>query len=720
MTGRHAKQPSGESGRRRRPAWVWVVGAVLVIAAVVAGVIRIVANSSSNRIVDAGSRGSPTTTSAGSAADGSPYSGSSVAARPATSGPEAATSVPAAATSVVESPTAASSTQDGPTSQSTLGRPGTPTATVMPPPASQSSLTNATTRTPTAAPKVANYPDDTPAKVPGAAPCIALGMVSSLENQNLVRAAAAAYTAAPRSINGHCVQTTVTAQRTGVAAAAAASGFAKLKADQRPMLWLPDSAAWLATARAAGGPGATVVPSAGTIFARSAVLVAMPQNMAAAIGWQDKPPTWRQVFDTAADRDAWAKAGHPEWGTFRFGKTSPLVATSGIFGMLAEYGSADGVAGPVVPADFTERSTAAAVKKDELATSHYMATPEHFLWHARQAEDAGSVAEFLSAVVVDEKSVWDYNRGLSSNDGITVEARTPPKQKLVPIYPTDGVYQANDVAAVLNGTWLSADQQAAAADFTRFLLTKQSQDLVRANGFRDIGGIAAPGPSAVGGFAPTVNSVADPAGEIVTAVQKSFPDVRKRARVLFLMDVSRSMSGPVATGGSKLDAAKEAVGKSLGYFAPDDQVGLAGFSNLQGAGITPGTVAPIAPLNASRGTFTTALANLATVSQTPLYDAVDKFSAEVAAGYNPDMINAVVLLSDGRNDTSADGTAATMTEHLEALHHKSPVLVFTLAFGSDADTEALKGIAKSTGAHYYDATDPTTISDVLGDLVTSF
>ena len=719
MTGRHSLQPSGESSRRRWPAWFWVVGAVAVIAAVVAGVIRIVTYSSSGQVADAGSPGSSTTTSARSAADGSPYSGSSVASRPATSVPEAATSVPEAATSVVESPTAASNTHDDRTSQSTRGLLGTSAATVMPRPATPSSSTGASGRTTAAAPKGAIYPDDTPAKGPGAAPCIALGMVSSLENQDLVRAEAAAYAAAPRSINGHCVKTTVTPQRTGVAAAVA-SGFARMKADQRPALWLPDSPAWLATARAAGGPGATVVPTTGTIFARSAVLVAMPQNMADAIGWQDKPPTWRQIFDTAADRDAWAKAGHPEWGMFRFGKTSPLVATSGIFGMLAEYSAADGVAGKVVAADFTERSIAAAVKKDELATSHYMATPEHFLWHARQAEDAGSVAEFLSAVVVDEKSVWDYNRGLSSNDGITVEARTPPKQRLVPIYPTDGVYQASDVAAQLNGKWMSADQKAAATDFTRFLLTKQGQDLLRANGFRDIGGIAAPGPSAAGGFAPTVNALPDPAGNIVTAVQRSFPDVRKRARVLFLMDVSSSMSGPVATGASKLDAAKEAVGKSLGYFAPDDQVGLAGFSNLQGGGITPGTVSPIAPLNTSRGTFTTALASLDTVSQTPLYDAVDKFSAEVADGYNPDMINAVVLLSDGRNDTSADETAATMTEHLEALHHKSPVLVFTLAFGSDADTDALKGIAKSTGAHYYDATDPTTISDVLGDLVTSF
>lgn len=46
----------------------------------------------------------------------------------------------------------------------------------------------------------------------------------------------------------------------------------------------------------------------------------------------------------------------------------------------------------------------------ELGTSHYMATPEYLLWHARQADDAGKVSQLLSAVIVDEISVWDYNR----------------------------------------------------------------------------------------------------------------------------------------------------------------------------------------------------------------------------------------------------------------------------------------------------------------------
>jgi Ca-activated chloride channel family protein len=79
-----------------------------------------------------------------------------------------------------------------------------------------------------------------------------------------------------------------------------------------------------------------------------------------------------------------------------------------------------------------------------------------------------------------------------------------------------------------------------------------------------------------------------------------------------------------------------------------------------------------------------------------------------------------VLLSDGKNDSSHPGDLKSLTEQLSHQHHTTPVLVFTLAYGADADTESLRAIAKASGAHFYDATDPSRLEAVLGDLVTSF
>ena len=88
--------------------------------------------------------------------------------------------------------------------------------------------------------------------------------------------------------------------------------------------------------------------------------------------------------------------------------------------------------------------------------------------------------------------------------------------------------------------------------------------------------------------------------------------------------------------------------------------------------------------------------------------------------YRTDRINAIVLLSDGRNDTDRGETRKQMLADLASMHTTHPVLVFTLAFGHHADTGTLQAVAEATGAHYYDATDPTTVDQVLADdLVTS-
>jgi Ca-activated chloride channel family protein len=159
---------------------------------------------------------------------------------------------------------------------------------------------------------------------------------------------------------------------------------------------------------------------------------------------------------------------------------------------------------------------------------------------------------------------------------------------------------------------------------------------------------------------------------------------------------------------------------SLPYFVGDDQVGLAAFSNCGRGPITPGLLTPVAPLRSNRHAFETAVARLKPVSWTPLYAAVGQFATLQAHNWQPDRINAVVLLSDGRNDTKMPGSLSRLEAQLERLHEKTPVLVFTLAYGKDADTDTLEEIAKATGAHYSDATDPATVNEVLGDLVTSF
>lgn len=565
------------------------------------------------------------------------------------------------------------------------------------------------------------FPDDEPAEADGAAPCTSVRVLSSFENAQMVERLTEAYNAEPREVGGACVEVVASRDKSGIAAEEAAVGFTEQAEAERPTLWIPDAASWLGIAREAGG--SANVPDAGESIGSSDVVLAMPEELAAAIGWDEEPPSWAEVFETADDPEVWNDLGHPEWGEFKLGKTSPLIASSGEAAMLASYGSAAGSVADLTADDIADDEVTAEVEQHELATSHYMATPEHFLWHARQAEEqGGSAADFLSAVIVDEKSVWDYNRGITSRDGVTRIESDPPAEQLVPIYPSDGFYVADNPAVVLTGAWVDDAETAAAEDFVRFAGTAEGQQVVRETGYRDLNGELDPEVAEVGALAESPgDGLAFPEPPVVVAMHEAFPDVRKRANVLFLLDVSGSMGTPIATGQSKLDAAKDAVSQALDHFATGDNVGLAAFSEVDANELAPGEVSAVEDIAATRDRFESALAGLTPIEWTPLYEAVDTFAKRQANVWDPDRINAIVLLSDGRNETEAPTTSSEqMLATLEELHHTTPVLVFTLAYGADADVATLQSISSTTGAHYYDATDPTEVDEVLGDLVTSF
>jgi Ca-activated chloride channel family protein len=563
------------------------------------------------------------------------------------------------------------------------------------------------------------FPDDVPAAANGAEPCTTVTVMSSFENAEMVANLAAGYNAQPRDVNGMCVVVAPVRDKSGVAADAAAAGFPLLAAEQRPTVWLPDSGTWLGLARA---DGASAVPAHAESVGSSNIVLAMPVPLAEAIGWSTEPPGWNDVFESAADANLWSDLGHPEWGAFKLGKTSPIVATSGEAAMFASFGTASGDLEGLSAAVIAEPTVQSAVREHELATSHYMATPEHFLWHARQAEDQGSAADFLSAVIVDEKSVWDYNRGITSRDGVTRVQGAPPEEPLVPIYPTDGFYGADNPAAVLTGDWIDENEADAAADFVRFAKTAQGQTIVRESGYRDLNGSLDHGVADVARLALEPDGVLSlPGQDVVAAVNKAFPDVRKRAQVLFLMDVSGSMDEPISATDTKLTAAKAAIAQALSHFTAGDNVGLAAFAQSPEGVLLPGSVSPVADIGANRDAFLGALGGLQSMGDTPLFQAVDSFATQQAQSWSADRITAIVLLSDGENDTNTPTIGADqMLATLHQLHHSTPVLVFTLAYGADADVATLQSISSATGAHYYDATDPSTLQAVLGDLVTSF
>jgi Ca-activated chloride channel family protein len=571
------------------------------------------------------------------------------------------------------------------------------------------------------------FPADALPAAAGVRPCTVVRVLGSFENRPLLGALVDAYRGLERNVAGHCVRVEVSVQRSGLAAQDAASGFGRLSAGDRPSIWAPDSSAWLGLARRAAAQGSrtVVVPAGAPAIAHTPIVLAMAQPQATAAGWQRQPPSWREYLAAASEDDFWARHAHPEWGAFRMGRTSPQAASSGLYGLVAEYATVAGHPDVLGAAEVASPGVRGRVRQAELAIVHYMASEEHFFWHVRQAEDSGDVRGYVSAVTADEKAVWDYNRGTVSKDGVTAQRLAPPHLRLVPIYPRDGTFFVDSPLAVLGGPWVDARQRAAAADFVRFARTRQGQAVVRANGYRDVRGRCDAQVAATGGYGDitSVAAFSEPAPDVLAAVEASFIQVRKRARVLFVLDLSSSMNDPIGSGQTRLQAAEDAIIAALPNFAPDDQVGLAAFSNTSHSGaITPGTLSPVSPLGAKQSDLVAKIRGLRVVGQTPLYAAVREYSASMAGpGYDPNKINAVVLLTDGHNDTDDPTTQAQMTAALTGLEQqKHDVLVFTLAYAGGADKPVLEEISKLTHAHYYDASDPRQVTQVLGDLVTSF
>ena len=134
-------------------------------------------------------------------------------------------------------------------------------------------------------------------------------------------------------------------------------------------------------------------------------------------------------------------------------------------------------------------------------------------------------------------------------------------------------------------------------------------------------------------------------------------------------------------------------------------------------------VVPIGPLVGQRETIARSVNDLFPLNGTPLYTATGDTYDSMIGDFDPTRINAVVLLSDGRNEDPNNNDLEALIQHLRSEsegENAEPVRVFAIAYGGDADIETLRRIAEATNAQVYDASDATTISRVFTAVVSNF
>jgi Ca-activated chloride channel family protein len=485
----------------------------------------------------------------------------------------------------------------------------------------------------------------------------------------------------PRVSEFNSLAVRIGGRRVEVVAEAMDSGEALeaiLDGSRTPTVWSPASTLWVPLlnerwqAKTGVEDPLAIYPEPLVV---SPLVIAMWQDQAQAMGYPGRPIGWQEIISATLDPRGWGLYGHPEWGAFKLGHTNPYFSNSGLLSVAAEGYAAAGKVRDLTPEDLAQPGTRAYVQKIERAIIHYGESSEYF---AQQMAQRGP--SYASAVVLEEQTVVRLNRGAYGN----------LPQPLVAIYPKEGTFWSDHPYVILRGDWVSAEAQSAALAFRDYLLSRDVQEKALAEGFR-------PADTSI----PLANSILGPAvgvdpfqpqtvlevpsADTLEALLSAWRDVRKKVNVLLVVDISGSMDEA-----DKLPAVQDGLKLFLSQLGDEDVAGVLVFNDQIS------TLSPLTPLGPKRQQLDSAIDGLQAGYNTVLYDVTSEAVNQMQAAYDPERINAIVLMTDGQ-DTASWSSESTMMSNLEAAAASDrPVRVFTIAYGSDADEQLLDRMAQAT------------------------
>lgn len=493
----------------------------------------------------------------------------------------------------------------------------------------------------------------------------------------------------PRTAGGRPIHVTGKAMGSGEAVQAIVGGTL------RPHVFSPASGAYITLldqqwksvdnhTRNLAPPGEPVV--------LSPLVIAMWRPMAEALGWPDKPIGWADIIRVSKDDDGWGGLGRPEWGRFKLGHTHPGYSNSGLLAVLAEAYAGAGKTRGLTAADLDAAPTRKFMSEIEEAIVHYGKSTGFF---GDKMLERGPT--YLSAAVLYENLVIEsYGK-----------AQAMP---VVAVYPVEGTFWSDHPYAILDGDWVGADERAGAEQLLAFLKARPAQERALALGFRPADPaipIGAPIDAAHGVDPRQPQTLLEvPDGATLDHLLAVWQDVKKTSTVVLVFDKSGSMEG------EPLAQAKAGARAFLDILDDRDQVALAFFDDR----VYP-LVGPL-PLGANRAALAARIDGTIASGGTALYDATARAWTEVAssARKSPHRIHAVVVMTDGQ-DTDSRTTITKLKQQLGG--ESTPVRVFTIGYGAQAQGDLLRSIADAArGSHADGSVD--TIIEVYRDLATFF
>ncbi|AKT50384.1 hypothetical protein ADJ73_01915 [Arsenicicoccus sp. oral taxon 190] len=478
-------------------------------------------------------------------------------------------------------------------------------------------------------------------------------------------------TARLESSTRDCVDYTVTARSAADAASGLMSGD-----DAATQVWVPDSSLWAERVRAA----APSVPlTRGPVVATSPVLFTAPQGSGSK-----------------------GRAGTVAWSAVVNQGVAPLrVATPerSTASLLALLGAKEAVSAS--PQD------SRALQGLLLTLSRSTATEDALRRQATASQ--GTAASFPAS----EQQIYAMNQA-------------HPTAQVGALAPAEAVPQLDYPLITVGGP--GAAPARAIQALRDGLAQQQSIDVLRAAGFR-VGGSAGPGVTGVPAAMPRI--IATPRAADADTALRMWVTMSRQTRMLAVIDTSESMKKQAIPGMNRIELARTAAIKALAKFPETSQIGLWSFDLAHpGQPQDWAPLVPIQPLNHGAGLANQRLvlghvASTLTWHQangTALHDTIWAGYQELQRSYQPDFANALILLTDGKNEDPSSLTEQQLVANLTRASKDAgrPVRIALIGISQDADLAALQRIAEAVpDGHAYDARQPENIYPIMQEILTT-
>ncbi len=437
----------------------------------------------------------------------------------------------------------------------------------------------------------------------------------------------------------------------------------------------PDSSIWLDQMDRGW---ATSHPDAGALvgqsfrYAVSPVVVAMWEDTARALGYPNRAIGWQDILNRAKS-DANFRWSHPSTNS-----------ASGLLTTLAVFYAGAGKTRGLSEADAKAQTTLDYVSAVEKTVRYYGEGETAVIERAIQEG-----RNYLDAFVVQEQMVIYFN---GKNKG-----------RLIAVYPQEGTLWEDHPMALLEGPGLTSDQRQTFARWQQFLLSSETQKKILSLGYRPadltipLDGAGSPF-TAANGVDPRQpkTTLQMPATGVVDVVRNVWWYTKRHTNVYLVADRSGSMRG------KKLEAAQQAFQTFLQQIAGDQEsIGLIQFSSDVNESV------PLAPLSKNRAALQQGIGNLTANGETALLDAIDLAYARLQKLNDRERINAIVVMTDGLENHSQVKLATLERRLRDGNAAGAPVIIFCIAYGSDADYSTLQRIAAASGGQVREGNQET-------------